>query len=110
MWPGLHCSASRVHMLEKPVAAHGDAAHPTCCVHTCWPSACARCWARCCPLGSPLPLNAAAHSCTDVLVNCFRSALALSPTSEVVQTAYLAVGKIAPDYEGAELNVSASSD
>lgn len=43
---------------------------------------------------------------TDVLVNCFRSVLALRPTAEVVQAAYLAVGKIAPDYEGAELNVS----
>lgn len=49
------------------------------------------------------------HACfyyADVLVNCFRSVLALRPTAEVVQAAYLAVGKIAPDYEGAELNVS----
>lgn len=85
------------------MAAHGDAMHSTCCAHC----AC-RCGDHCCALGSPLPFNAA--HCTDVLVNCFRSVLALGPTSEVVQAAYLAVGKIAPDYEGAELNVSASSD
>jgi DNA ligase-1 len=45
----------------------------------------------------------------DVLVNCFRSVLALRPTGEVVQATYLAVGRIAPNYEGAELNVGGST-
>ncbi len=53
-----------------------------------------------------LQCTLAIPSNADVLVNCFRSVLAMRPTGEVVQAAYLAVGKIAPDYEGAELNVS----
>jgi hypothetical protein len=40
----------------------------------------------------------------DALVNCFRSVLALSP-QDIVPAAYLASGRIAPDYAGLELNV-----
>lgn len=48
--------------------------------------------------GRPLP--------ADVLVNCFRSVLALGPPGELATAAYLVSGRIAPDYEpGAELNV-----
>jgi hypothetical protein len=39
-----------------------------------------------------------------VLVNAFRSVLALGP-QDLVAVAYLATGKVAPDYEGIELNV-----
>ncbi|KAL4435464.1 hypothetical protein ABPG77_006226 [Micractinium sp. CCAP 211/92] len=43
---------------------------------------------------------------SDVLVNCFRSVLALGPPGELATAAYLLSGRIAPDYEpGAELNV-----
>ncbi|KAL6766970.1 LIG6 [Auxenochlorella protothecoides x Auxenochlorella symbiontica] len=40
----------------------------------------------------------------DILTNMFRSVLALSP-DDLVATAYLATGKVAPDYEGLELSV-----
>jgi hypothetical protein len=43
----------------------------------------------------------------DVLVNTFRSVLALSP-SDLVPAAYLTTGKIAPDYEAVELRVRAA--
>ncbi|KAL4419767.1 hypothetical protein ABPG75_006865 [Micractinium tetrahymenae] len=43
---------------------------------------------------------------SDVLVNCFRSVLALGAPGELATAAYLISGRIAPDYEpGAELNV-----
>jgi hypothetical protein len=42
---------------------------------------------------------------SDVLVNCFRSVLALSP-DDLVPAAYLATGRVAPDYEGVELQAS----
>lgn len=45
------------------------------------------------------------HPIADVLVNCFRSVLAAGVPGEIVQAAYLACGKIAPDYMGMELNV-----
>lgn len=53
------------------------------------------------------PLTPTAHmstSCADVLVNAFRSVLALAP-GDLVAFAYLATGRVAPDYEGVELNV-----
>lgn len=53
-----------------------------------------------------LPACLPASPLADVLVNCFRSVLALRPAEELVQTAYLATGRIAPDYEdGTELRV-----
>ncbi|GAB4816048.1 hypothetical protein N2152v2_003094 [Parachlorella kessleri] len=45
---------------------------------------------------------------SDVLVNTFRSVLALS-AADLVPAAYLATGKVAPDYEGMELNVGGST-
>ena len=46
----------------------------------------------------------------DVLTNCFRSLVALRPRGELAAAAYLACGRIAPDYEpGAELNVRRSA-
>lgn len=45
---------------------------------------------------------------SDVLVNTFRTVLALCP-EDLVYTAYLLMGKIAPDYEGIELNVGGAT-
>lgn len=45
----------------------------------------------------------------DILTNMFRSVLAVSPPEDLAATAYLAVGKIAPDYEGMELNIGGST-
>lgn len=44
----------------------------------------------------------------DALVNMFRSVLALTP-EDLPLTAFLAVGKIAPDYEGIELSIGGST-
>lgn len=43
----------------------------------------------------------------DALANMFRAVLAHSP-ADLVATAYLTIGKIAPDYEGGELNIGGS--
>lgn len=40
-----------------------------------------------------------------MLTNAFRSVLALAP-GDLVAAAYLFTGRVAPDYEGLELNVS----
>jgi hypothetical protein len=56
---------------------------------------------------SPPPTLCNAACTADVLVNCFRSVLAAGVPGEIVQAAYLACGKIAPDYMGMELNVGA---
>ena len=67
-----------------------------------------------CPPGNFVPqyrgqgLDHALTCCADVMVNTFRSVLALSP-ADLVAAAYLATGKVAPDYEGMELNVGGSS-
>ena len=46
---------------------------------------------------------------TNIIINTFRSILALSPLQDAVAAAYLCVGKIGPDYEqGMELNVGGS--
>jgi DNA ligase N terminus len=44
----------------------------------------------------------------DALANMFLAVMALSP-SDLVATAYLTVGKIAPEYEGKELQVGGST-
>lgn len=66
--------------------------------------------------GSPVPYLhlAQAFECSestkkrlrvgDILTNMFRSVLALTP-EDLGPTAFLAVGKVAPDYKGLELNV-----
>ena len=43
----------------------------------------------------------------DALTNMFRAVLAHSP-GDLEATAYLTIGKIAPDYEGGELNIGGS--
>ncbi|PSC70071.1 DNA ligase [Micractinium conductrix] len=81
------------------------------------PEACA-CWAP----GEPAPYLHLARALelmdgttkrlhiSDVLTNCFRSLVALRPRGELAAAAYLACGRIAPDYEpGAELNVGGST-
>lgn len=45
---------------------------------------------------------------SDALTNMFRTLLALSP-GDMVQAVYLVCGKIAPEYEGLELNVGGST-
>lgn len=45
---------------------------------------------------------------SDALTNAFRSVLAVAP-QDAVPAAYLAVGKVGPDYEGMELNVGGST-
>lgn len=45
---------------------------------------------------------------SDMLMNAFRSTLKLSP-EDLIPTAYLFLGRLAPDYEGLELNIGGSS-
>lgn len=61
-----------------------------------------------CPSPAFLPASLASlpPRCADVLTNCFRALLALGTQGELVQAAYLACSRIAPDYApGAQLNI-----